>query len=86
MKPDVVFFGDNVPLSRVNLVKQKVASSDAILVLGSSLTVYSSYRIILQAKSLNLPIAIINIGETRADDLATLKIATKCGELLPKIL
>lgn len=85
LKPDVVFFGDNVPGPRVNLVKENVANSDAVLVLGSSLTVFSSYRIILQADSLNLPIAIVNIGQTRADDLASLKISVKCGDILPKI-
>lgn len=84
-KPDVVFFGDNVPIDRVNLVKDRVKESDALLVLGSTVTVFSSYRIVLQAKELNLPIAIVNIGQTRADDLVTLKISTRCGDILPSV-
>lgn len=82
LKPDIVFFGDNVPKQRVQQVKNQVTASDAVFVLGSSLTVYSSYRIILQAKEENKEIAILNIGPTRADDVADLKISTKCSDIL----
>lgn len=63
-------------------MKKEVTASDAVFVLGSSLTVYSSYRIILQAKEENKKIAILNIGPTRADDIVDLKISTKCSEIL----
>ncbi|XP_041971661.1 NAD-dependent protein deacylase Sirt4 [Aricia agestis] len=85
LKPDIVFFGDNVPKPRVELVRSHVSKSDAVFVLGSSLTVYSSYRIILQAKEENKKVVILNIGPTRADELADLKISTKCGDVLMEI-
>lgn len=85
LKPDIVFFGDNVPKQRVEEVRNKVTSSDALFVLGSSLTVYSSYRIILQAKEECKAIALLNIGPTRADDIVNLKISTKCGDILPEL-
>lgn len=82
LKPDIIFFGDNVPKKRVEKVRNEVSASDAVFVLGSSLTVYSSYRIILQAKEENKEVAVLNIGPTRADDIVDLKISTKCGEIL----
>lgn len=85
MKPNIIFFGDNVPLERVQLVKQSVTSSDGLLVLGSSLSVFSGYRIVLQAVEERKKVAIVNIGSTRADKLAICKISAKCGDILPKI-
>ncbi|XP_018330727.1 NAD-dependent protein deacylase Sirt4 isoform X2 [Agrilus planipennis] len=85
LKPDVVYFGDNVPRERVMKVTQAVTNSDSLLVLGSSLSVYSSYRIVLQAAEEKKNIAIVNIGPTRADHCAHLRISAKCGEILPKI-
>lgn len=82
LKPDIIFFGDNVPKKRVEKVRNEVSASDAVFMLGSSLTVYSSYRIILQAKEENKEVAVLNIGPTRADDIVDLKISTKCGEIL----
>jgi NAD-dependent deacetylase sirtuin 4 len=86
LKPDITFFGDNVPKSRVDSVRQYVNDSDSVLVLGSSLTVFSGYRIILQASEEKKTIGIVNIGPTRADQLATLKISTRCGDILSKII
>lgn len=74
-----------MPRDRVNVVKNFVSESDALLVLGSSLTVFSSYRIILQAVEENVDVAIVNIGPTRADPLIGLKISAKCGDILPKL-
>ncbi|XP_014357358.2 NAD-dependent protein deacylase Sirt4 [Papilio machaon] len=82
LKPDIVFFGDNVPKERVEKVRSEVSDSDAIFVLGSSLTVYSSYRIILQAKEEKKEVAILNIGPTRADNIVDIKISTKCSNIL----
>ncbi|XP_026314244.1 NAD-dependent protein deacylase Sirt4 [Hyposmocoma kahamanoa] len=85
LKPDIVFFGDNVPKNRVEQVKKEVSRSDSVFILGSTLTVYSSYRIILQAKEEQKSIAVLNIGPTRADDIVDLKISTKCGDILPEL-
>lgn len=86
LKPDIVFFGDNVPKLRVEKIRQQVNNSDSLLVLGTSLTVFSGYRIILQAVELKRPIVIVNIGETRADPHATIKIDSMCGDILPSAL
>ncbi|CAK9800648.1 NAD-dependent protein deacylase Sirt4 [Anthophora quadrimaculata] len=74
LKPDIIFFGDNVPKQIVESVKYNVEHSDSLLVLGSSLTTFSSYRIVVQANHAGKPIAILNIGKTRADDLASVKV------------
>ncbi|GFQ92450.1 NAD-dependent protein lipoamidase sirtuin-4, mitochondrial [Trichonephila clavata] len=85
LKPDVVFFGENVPKEKVLNLYKKVEESDAILVLGSSLEVFSGYRFALTASESKKCICIVNIGPTRADKLATFKITARCGEILPKI-
>jgi NAD+-dependent protein deacetylase sirtuin 4 len=84
LKPNIVFFGDNVPMARIDAIRQNISASDSLLVLGSSLSVFSGYRILLQAFDLFKTIAIINIGETRGDKHADLKISTRCGELLQR--
>lgn len=86
LKPDIVFFGDNVPKERVEKVKSSVEECGGLLVLGSSLTVFSSYRIILQAVEESKEICVVNIGATRADHLVDLKISAKCGDALPQLL
>ena len=83
LKPAVVFFGESVPREKVDYSMSRVDEADALLVVGSSLTVWSGYRFAKRAAERRVPIAILNIGPTRADDLATLKIEEKCGELLP---
>lgn len=85
LKPRIVFFGDNVPRPRIEKVVRLIIDSDGILVLGSSLTVFSGYRIVLQAKELGLPVAIINIGQTRADKVVDLKINAKCSDIMKAI-
>ncbi|KAJ2942829.1 hypothetical protein O0L34_g15017 [Tuta absoluta] len=85
LKPDIIFFGDNVPKQRVEEIRNDVTRSDAIFVLGSTLTVYSSYRIVLQAKDEKKKIAVLNIGPTRADEIIDLKVSTKCGDVLPEL-
>ncbi|CAF0753972.1 unnamed protein product [Didymodactylos carnosus] len=85
VKPNVTFFGDNVDRKLVNFLKSQIDDSDSVLVAGSSLEVMSSYRFIIKAKENKLPIAIVNIGKTRGDLDATLKISTKCGSILPQI-
>lgn len=82
LKPDVVFFGDSVPKPRVQRALNSLATADALLVVGSSLTVFSGYRFCKVAQQLGKPIVIINQGVTRADAIATLKIEQNCGAVL----
>lgn len=82
LKPDVVFFGETVPSARLQAVNQAIESSDAVLVIGSSLVVMSGYRIVRQARKLGLPVAAINDGRTRADDLLDFKLGGDCVSLL----
>jgi len=86
LKPDVVFFGDNVPKDRVEAAFAKLDAADALLVVGSSLTVFSGYRFVLRAKQQGKPVAVVNLGPTRADADATLKLEAKAGELLPSLV
>lgn len=85
LKPHVVFFGDNVPKSRVQQAMNKLEGSDALWVIGSSLMVYSGLRFVRRAKELNIPVCILNLGKTRADDLADLKIEMDCATALSQI-
>jgi NAD-dependent SIR2 family protein deacetylase len=80
LKPDVVFFGENVPRGRVDTAWAHLGRADAMLVVGSSLMVYSGYRFVLEASRRGLPIASVNLGVTRADALLTLKIERPVGE------
>jgi len=86
LKPDVVFFGENVPPARYEDARAALANADALLVAGSSLMVYSGYRFALQARDAGQPIAIVNRGRTRADDLAGLKIEADVGAALSAAL
>ncbi len=79
LKPDVVFFGENVPRARYERARDALEVSDALLVAGSSLMVYSGFRFARMAHERGLPIAILNRGVTRADDLATLRIDADVG-------
>ncbi len=82
VKPDVVFFGENVPRERVLRAQQALQASDAMLVAGSSLMVYSGFRFARMAAEAGLPLAIVNRGRTRADALAALKIEADAGRAL----
>jgi len=85
LKPDIVFFGDNVPRDTVENVKDTVENSDALLILGTTLTTFSAYRIVLQAVDTKKPVAIVNIGKSRADELINLRIEGRCGDILSKV-
>jgi NAD-dependent SIR2 family protein deacetylase len=82
LKPDVVFFGEGVPRERVHRAMDAIERSDAMLVVGSSLMVYSGYRFVRAMADTGKPIAAINLGRTRADDLITLKVAERCTTAL----
>jgi len=82
LKPDVVFFGESVPRARVQDAMVAASESDAMLVVGSSLMVFSGFRFARAMVEAGKPIAAINVGRTRADDLLTLKIAAPCASVL----
>ena len=86
LKPDVVFFGESVPRERVDLAMERLGQSDLLLVVGSSLAVWSGFRFARAAAERDIPIAILNLGWTRADAIATLRLEAPCAAALPLIL
>ena len=82
LKPDIVYFGENVAKDVVQQALSLVEDTDALLVAGSSLTVFSGYRFVRHAAALGMPIAIINRGPTRGDQHASVKVDGGCSELL----
>jgi NAD-dependent SIR2 family protein deacetylase len=86
LKPDVVFFGENVPRDRVDAAFRHLDKADAVMIVGSSLMVYSGFRFIQQAANLGKPVAAINLGRTRADGLLTLKVEQSCEAALAFLL
>ena len=86
LKPDVVFFGENVPAERVARCFALVEGSAGLLVLGSSLTVMSGYRFVLRAARLGLALAIVNQGPTRGDDKADLRLDAPLGAVLTGVV
>jgi len=82
LKPDIVYFGESVPKDRVARAYSLVDTADALLVAGSSLTVFSGLRFVRHAAAAGKPVAIINRGPTRGDALATVKLDAGCSELL----
>jgi NAD-dependent deacetylase sirtuin 4 len=85
LKPDVVFFGGNVGRSTVEAAWALVDDAQMLLVVGSSLAVYSGYRFVLRAKDRGLQIGLLNLGPTRADDLAAARVERRAGEALTRL-
>jgi NAD-dependent SIR2 family protein deacetylase len=86
LKPHVVFFGENVPKERVLRATAAVDAADALLVVGSSLTVMSGLRFVRQAARAGKPVVIVNRGTTRGDELASDKLEQGCTEFLTGLL
>jgi NAD-dependent SIR2 family protein deacetylase len=86
LKPDVVFFGESVPQDRVQMSMLHLRQADAMLVVGSSLMVYSGYRFAQAAAQGGKPIAAVNLGRTRADPFLTLKVTLPCSAALAFLL
>lgn len=84
LKPNVVFFGENVPADRVREAMTALEGARALLIAGSSLMVFSGFRFARAAARLGLPIVVVNRGKTRADELSTLRLAGDVGELLER--
>ncbi|MGK5080981.1 NAD-dependent protein deacetylase [Janthinobacterium sp. HLX7-2] len=85
LQPDVVFFGDGVPLDRAAEAGRKMADASALLVVGSSVMVYSSFRLCRMAAEAGKPVAAINLGKTRADHLLAFKTEAPAQEVLPLV-
>jgi NAD-dependent SIR2 family protein deacetylase len=85
LKPDVVFFGETVPVDRVRDSYELVENARLLLVLGSSLTVMSGRRFVLRAAKLGIPVAIVNQGPTRGDAYAELTVDAPLGSVLPEL-
>jgi NAD-dependent SIR2 family protein deacetylase len=85
LMPDVVFFGDNVPAARTACALAQMAAADALLVVGSSLMVFSGFRFCRLAHEAGKPIAAVNLGRTRADHMISLKIEESAERLLPQV-
>jgi NAD-dependent SIR2 family protein deacetylase len=86
LKPDVVFFGEGVPGDRVRQSMAALDASDAMLIVGSSLMVYSGYRFAKAMADRGKPIAAVNLGRTRADDVLALKVESRCADALSFLL
>jgi NAD-dependent SIR2 family protein deacetylase len=85
LKPDVVFFGETVPRDRVEHCFELVQKAGSLLVVGSSLTVMSGYRFVLRAAKLGIPVAIVNVGPTRGDGKADVRVDAPLGVVLPTL-
>ena len=85
LKPHVVFFGENVPIERVQPAMAALERAKLLLITGTSLMVFSGFRFARAAVRFGVPIAIVNRGMTRADELAKLKIAGNVGEILSEV-
>jgi len=86
LKPDVVFFGESVPKDRVDAAVRALGRADAMLVVGSSLMVYSGFRFVQAAARAGKAIAAVNLGRTRADPLLALKVEQPCADALSFLL
>lgn len=82
LKPDVVFFGENVPRARYTQALDALHASDGVLAVGTSLMVYSGFRFVRMAHERGIHVALLNRGRTRADDLGGLKLDADCGAVL----
>ncbi|MCY1216895.1 NAD-dependent protein deacetylase [compost metagenome] len=86
LKPDVVFFGESVPRPRVDAARAALEAADAMLVVGSSLMVYSGYRFCVWAGQMGKPVAALNLGTTRADAMLALKVEAGCAPTLQALV
>jgi NAD-dependent SIR2 family protein deacetylase len=86
LKPDVVFFGENVAATTATRAVEAVGQADGLLVVGSSLMAYSAFRLCRAIKDQGKPLLAINRGKTRADELLDLKVEVACEDLLPLLI
>jgi NAD+-dependent protein deacetylase sirtuin 4 len=85
LKPRVVFFGENVPCAIVEEAFASIDEANAVLVAGTSLAVFSGYRFLRRAAERGIPIAVVNRGPVRGEELATIKIDASTGATLAEL-
>lgn len=85
LKPDVVFFGESVPVPRVERAYRMLDEARALLVVGSSLAVFSGFRFVKRAADQGKRVAIVNLGESRGDPYASLNVQARAGEVLAQV-
>ena len=85
LKPDVTFYGETIPAERTRQAEAAVTQADAVLVIGSSLMVFSAYRLVRNAARAGIPVFALNLGRTRADELLAGKIAAPAGDTVPAL-
>jgi NAD-dependent SIR2 family protein deacetylase len=85
LKPDVVFFGGTVPEPTLAAAWELFDAAEVLLVVGSSLTVYSGFRFVRRARERGLPVAVVNLGPTRADEMVQAKVSARAAEILPRV-
>lgn len=83
LKPDVVFFGESVPRARVEAAYARVEACEALLVIGSSLAVFSGYRFVRRAAERGTPVAIVTLGPSRGDPHASVRVEERAGSVVP---
>jgi NAD-dependent deacetylase sirtuin 4 len=86
LKPDVVFFGENMKDNTRDESFRRINDASALLVVGSSLTVFSAFRLVRAAHDLQIPIAILNLGSTRGDLWSHIRIDANCSSVLTQVL
>lgn len=86
MKPNVVLFGESIPADVVQHSFALVEEADAVLCLGTSLQVFSAFRLVRRATERSIPVAAVSIGPTRADDVLSFKVEDRCGEIMPLVM
>ncbi|MCW8908215.1 MAG: NAD-dependent protein deacetylase, partial [Sedimenticola sp.] len=86
LKPDVVFYGEQVPRPRIERAYQALQEADGLLVAGTSLMVFSAFQFVREAARLGKPVAAVNRGRTRADDLFTLKLERPVADILDRLV
>ncbi len=85
LKPNVVFFGEDTDADRVTNAWTLLDEADALLVTGSSLSVYSGYRFVLGADRANKPIGIVNLGAPRGTSRSDVHVEGRTGDVLPRL-
>lgn len=85
LKPAVVFFGESVPRAVVEDAYGLLAEAEALLVVGTSLAVFSGYRFVRRAAAEGVPVALVNLGPTRGDPHARVRVDARAGALLPRL-
>jgi NAD-dependent deacetylase sirtuin 4 len=86
LMPDVVFFGGSVPRDVLDAAWALFDQAELLLVVGSSLTVFSGYRFVRRAAERAVPVAIVNRGPTRGDEHAALRVDQGIGVVLPALV